>query len=389
MIETADFLEIRDRETELPAKLQIWGENYPESEVMNLTIRGRGNSSWTDMPKKSYKIEFIDKQPILGMPKDRDWALIANYADKTLMKNYLAYHLSVKFNAYYAPRCEFIELFLNRQYIGVYLLTETIKISKDRINMKTKDHTLLNLTKKIRNDEQMLKSYIISNDSIGKVFHIHYPKNASNQAIQTLDDYIHSFETFLKNIQNYEDNYITKWIDINKFVKHYWVQEFAKNPDACYFSSVYFSWEKDNVLKMGPVWDFDIAFGGHSNESLIYPEGWFIKGCYWNRYVFNDSIAAITRLKFWFTNRDVFIKTLDVIDSLYNTLKYASKNNFKKWSILNSTSYEFHKKAYQSYEESIQDLKNWTKTRFEWIDANIKQSLNNKLFLRKTLGTTF
>lgn len=99
------------------------------------------------MPKKSYKIEFIDKQPILGMPKDRDWALIANYADKTLMKNYLAYHLSVKFNAYYAPRCEFIELFLNRQYIGVYLLTETIKISKDRINMKTKDPTLLNLTK--------------------------------------------------------------------------------------------------------------------------------------------------------------------------------------------------------------------------------------------------
>lgn len=218
----------------------------------------------------------------------------------------------------------------------------------------------------------MLKSYIISNDSIGKVFHIHYPKNASNQAIQTLDDYIHSFETFLKNIQNYEDNYITKWIDINEFVKHYWVQEFAKNPDVCYFSSVYFSWEKDNVLKMGPVWDFDIAFGGHSNESLIFPEGWFIKGCYWNRYVFNDSIAAITRLKFWFTNRDVFIKTLDVIDSLYNTLKYANKNNFKKWSILNSTSYEFHKKAYQSYEESIQNLKNWTKTRFEWIDANIK-----------------
>ena len=88
VIETADFLEIRDRETELPAKLQIWGENYPESEVMNLTIRGRGNSSWTDMPKKSYKIEFINKQEMLGMPKDRDWALIANYADKTLMKNY-------------------------------------------------------------------------------------------------------------------------------------------------------------------------------------------------------------------------------------------------------------------------------------------------------------
>jgi spore coat protein CotH len=72
---------------------------------------------------------------MLGLPKDKDWALIANYADKTLMKNYLVYNLSANLGAYYSPRCEFAELFLNGEYLGVYLLTETIKIAKNRINI--------------------------------------------------------------------------------------------------------------------------------------------------------------------------------------------------------------------------------------------------------------
>lgn len=133
VIETENFQEIRDRETEIPAKLQIWGESSPESEVMYLTIRGRGNTSWTDMPKNSYKIEFTNKHEMLGMPKDKDWALIANYADKTLLKNFITYKLASWLNAKYAPRCEFVELYLNKSYLGVYLLSETIKKGKNRI----------------------------------------------------------------------------------------------------------------------------------------------------------------------------------------------------------------------------------------------------------------
>ena len=126
VIETENRRAIKDRETEIPARLQIWGEEAPESEIMELTIRGRGNTSWLYIPKKSYKIEFVNKQEMLGMPKDRDWALISNYADKTLMKNYLMYHLSAKMGIFYAPRCEFAELYINSEYLGVYLLTETM-----------------------------------------------------------------------------------------------------------------------------------------------------------------------------------------------------------------------------------------------------------------------
>ena len=68
VIETENRSPVKDRKNEIPAKLQIWGENSPESEVMDLTIRGRGHTSWSGMPKKSYKIEFTNKQAMLGMP---------------------------------------------------------------------------------------------------------------------------------------------------------------------------------------------------------------------------------------------------------------------------------------------------------------------------------
>ena len=83
VIETENRSPVKDRKNEIPAKLQIWGEHAPESEVLDMTIRGRGNSTW-DMPKKGYKIEFIDKQPMLGMPAERDWAFHLGHAQERL-----------------------------------------------------------------------------------------------------------------------------------------------------------------------------------------------------------------------------------------------------------------------------------------------------------------
>ena len=370
VIETENFRQILDRETEIPAKLQIWGEKTPESEIMDLTIRGRGNTSW-GMPKKSYKIEFIKKQSMLGMPHDRDWALISNYADKTLMKNFLAYHLSASLNANYTPRCSFVELFLNNKYLGVYLLTETVKISNERVNIpKNDDSFLVEFDKKIRDNEQKLTSNILSTDSIGKIFRVHSPKNASQQALHTIETHIYDFEMYLKGLQDNNNHNIENWIDLNEYIKFYWVQEFSKNPDACFYTSVYFTWQKNSTIKMGPVWDFDIAFGGHNDTNIIDPKGWFIKKCYWNRFVYKDSIATNTRLKFWTSNRLLFAHTPNIIDSVYETLKFAGKNNFKRWNILESTAYTFHQKSFTSYSDAVQDLKNWVIQRLEWIQSD-------------------
>ena len=371
VIETKNHREIKDRETEIPAKLQIWGEKAPESEILDLTIRGRGNTSWTIMPKKSYKIEFVNKQNILGMSKDRDWALIANYADKSLIKNYLMYHLSANLDAYYAPRCEFAELYINKEYLGVYLLTETIKIANNRINIsKDRDSYIVEFDERYRKGEQVFFSKIIRNNSVGKPFHIHEPKDATKEQISTIEDHITKFEIFLKQINSKINNHIEQWIDVDEYIKHYWVQEFSKNPDADFYSSVYFSWEKNNLIKFGPVWDFDLAFGNHSDETRNTPENWFIKKAYWNIYMFKDSTMRIKHRAYWEKNLNIFLSSLNTVDSLSKALQAAAGNNFKKWDVLGRKK-NYHRTTYSSYEEAIEDLKTWIHNRITWINKEL------------------
>ena len=374
VIETENLRQIRDRETEIPAKMQIYGAQAPESEIMDLTIRGRGNTSWTDMPKKSYKIEFDNKQALLGMPKDRDWTLIANYADKTLMKNYLMYHLSTKLGAYYSPRCAFVELFLNKEYLGVYLLTEKIKISKNRINIpQNNDSYVIEFDSKIRNDEQAIHSSILSTNSKDKIYRIHEPRNANQATLNKIENQITSFEKYLKGIRPQANNNINNWIDINEYIIHYWLQEFSKNPDAAFLTSVFFTWQNDSVIKMGPAWDFDLAIGGHNSKSINSVQDWYLKDSYWNKYVFSDSVMVLARIQYWLENRTSFISTIDVADSIQNLLENASKNNFKKWNILESTEYSCHLHSYKTYKEAVNDLKTWIKDRISWIDLHLNE----------------
>ena len=142
VIETEDFAGIRDRETEFPSHLQIYGKDAPESEVYELTVRGRGNSSFK-MPKYGMKLEFKDKVSLFGMPKSRDWALIANFGDKSHLRNYMAMRLSEWLDMPYTPRCTFVEVYLNRKYMGLYLLSETVKVAKNRVNIEANDTTFL------------------------------------------------------------------------------------------------------------------------------------------------------------------------------------------------------------------------------------------------------
>lgn len=360
VIYTENLQKIKDRETEIPAKLQIWGKKEAESEILDLTIRGRGNLSW-GMPKKSYKIELAKKQSMLGMPKDKDWALIANYADKTLMRNFIAYRLSAALGAYYAPRCEFAELYLNGEYLGVYLLTETIKIGKNRVNIPKDDYSyIVEFDAKYRKNEQVFFSDVLTENENGKAFRVHDPKNATEKILEVLQNHILEFEKFLKKIKTSESNELEKWIDVDGFIKHYWVQEFAKNPDAEFYTSVYFSWVNGEKIKIGPVWDFDLAFGNHSNPEVNLSEQWHVRK-YWYTFLFKDSLYKKNTMKYWSQNRFIFNGILDSMYVCEKKLKKATGNNLKKWSSLKKDSLD-------TFDNAVENLRKWMKERIQWLD---------------------
>lgn len=124
---------------------------------------------------------------------------------------------------------------------------------------------------------------------------------------------------------------------------------------------------------MGPVWDFDIAFGGYHSDAVNSPQRWHTTNVYWNKYLLQDSIMEYMIREFWFAKEKYFLHTVDIIDSIQNVLQSASTNNFKKWNILSSKKNWYHPKEYQNYKDATDDLKKWISQRIKWIDSQLKQ----------------
>ncbi len=364
VIETDDFAQINNKETKVPAKLQVYGKNAPESDVVNLTIKGRGNSSFV-MAKFGYKLKFENKETLFDMPKNREWDLIPNHRDKSMLRNYVTYQLAGILQDEYFPKCKFVEVYINREYLGVFLLAEHIKVGKNRVDIADSDSSFLfEKTSVTSTDGVMFTS------SMNYIFKFCSPKNPSLKSAALLENHINDFETFLKSPKIYRLDSIRNWIDVDDFIRYYWIQEFSKNLDGAFRRSVYLTWETGDVIKMGPVWDFDIAYG-LSSDGKVSPENWYVKKYGWYRYLHKNAAYNDALKKYWIDNHQLFEDVIDSAESQAKRLSKAMKNEYKRWPVLqNDTDWPFIE-AYDSYEESVDSLKAWIHKRIRWIDANL------------------
>lgn len=384
VIETDDFKQIKDRETKLPAKLQIYGEKGPISDVMNLTVKGRGNSSFV-FSKYGIKLEFENKESLFGMPKNRDWALISNHRDKSLLRNYITYQLADILNDEYSPRSLFVEVILNREYIGVYQLSEHMKVAKDRINIPKNDTcfwiektTATTTGIEEESDETGGDPKLISTDKsifisdLGYIFQINSPKEPSDYSIQLVQGHINDFESFLKSKKVYNMDSLARWIDIEDFVRYYMIQEFTKNLDGAFRRSTFLTWEKGDVLKMGPIWDFDLGYGLGSYDK-VSSDDWYVRKYGWYRFLFKSGDFKNIVRDYWQNHKRAFASLNDSIDAMVPRLSKAAKNEFKRWPVLDANDYWPFIESYNSYEEAADTLKAWINRRYDWIDENLKE----------------
>lgn len=359
VIETDDFKDIRDNETDIPAKMQIWGDSLPEKKAIRITIKGRGYSSF-DMPKYSYKIELDNKEKLFGMPADKDFVLLSNFRDKTHLKNYISFALARSLNDPSTPRCQFVELFLNRDYKGLFLFTESIKVSKHRININEKDYLL----EKTTNPSD--RPFFTTDNK--NIFEVRNPKNPTNQNISEVTSFINDFERRIKN--GVPDSLQHAIINEESFIRYYWTQEFAKNYDARFLRSIFVIWEKNKPLQMGPLWDFDLAYG-ESNTGGVNGKEWIVKNHGWFMWLWNNPSFALQAKTYWTSHKSTFNAILDTIDKSKEKIAKAVANDNKRWPILNNQEIHFHHHNYPNYDSAIDSLKYWVKERLLWIDSNI------------------
>jgi len=368
VIETDDFGEIRDNVTERPARLQIYGDTAAESQVYTLTVRGRGNSS-AKMPKYGLKLEFTDKVKMFGMPKSRDWALIANYGDKTHLRNFMMSRLSEWLGADYTPEMHFVEVYLNRKYMGLYLLSETVKVAKNRVNIAENDSTFLIEKEDLK---KMDPPFVKTKHDF--YFHVKSPKNLSDSSADLLLDHLNAFEDYIYDGRFGNPSTMDTWLDMDDYLLYYWVQEYSKNEDGSFARSVYMTWEKGGLIHFGPLWDFDLAFGNASREKVKPAEDWYIRTQRWNRVIFNDSFVKEKAASYWMEHQQLFRDLIDSVPVYRKSIEKAIENEYKRWPIIRNTENWALKDPYDSYDEAVKSMEDWMKSRYDWICSQYDQN---------------
>lgn len=361
-----------------------------------ISIETRGSTS-QNFPKKSYGFELKDEEekdmdfPLLGMPKEEDWILYAPYSDKSLIRNVLAFALAKQISNVYAPRCRFVELFLNGKYEGIYVLMEKIKRDKNRVDiakLKTKDISgeeltggyIIKIDKTTGSGGDGWHSKYRNSNGIKTFYQYEYPKSdkITEEQKNYIKEYFDQFEKAVHDKNSDEQSGYMSYINADSFYDMIIINELSKNIDG-YRLSTFFYKDKNEKLTAGPIWDYNLAFGNAN-----YYEGWkttglevfnflgkdFKKNPFWWMTLMSDLNFTNPFKSKWKTLRKSKLtnkRVLSVVDSLTNLVEGAVARNFERWPILGE---QIHPNYFvgNDYESEINWMKDWIAERLNNLD---------------------
>ena len=329
----------------------------------NVSIKGRGNSTW-ELAKKPYRLKFDKKISLLNEAQDKSWVLIANYPDKTMLRNHTALYMSSISNLEYTPKSHFVEVILNGKYDGTYQLCEKIKVANHRVAVGD-DGFLIEVD--IRAPGEADSRYFTTR-------YLENPVNVKEPEVEYEDDnftYIRDYVLAAEDAlfgENFRDANLgwQRYLDMDSFVDWYLINEISKNEDGNFYSSCFMNLKRGGKLKMGPIWDFDIAFGNISNSIAQKETGFWIKDVKWFDRLFQDP-AFVARVKnrfnYFYSHKNSIMANINA-DAQY--LRYSVEENDKRWG----TFYRYTWTNYNiwgKYQNEVQSLKEWLNTRMEWL----------------------
>ena len=344
----------------------IGGRDYLDLSETAIEIRGRGHSTWYFHPKKPYQLKFSDETAILSMPEEKKWIFLAEHSDKTLIRNRTAFEMGYLSILDWTPRSAFAEVFINDSYNGTYHITEKVEVETARVNIGDTGYLL-----EIDNIDHIEVDDVIlyTNEFL---INIKEPDLTDNSVeYNYIKDLINEFETVLNSSQ-FNDPLVgyPKYIDTDSFVDWYLINEITKNQDARNYSSIYLNVIPGEKIKMGPIWDFDLAFGNVNYSECEYPEGFWVKGNAWYTRLFLDEefINKVkSRFQYFRQNQDYI---LEKMDSHADYLNLAQLENNAKWHVIGTYIWP-NPVVLDSYEAEVERMKTWYITRMNWLENAI------------------
>ena len=368
-------------------------------------IKGRGNTTWL-MDKKGYTIKFDKKQSLFGLPAAKKWCIIANYADKTLLRNVYASLLAKNiFNAECAewnPSFHPVEVVWNGVYQGNYILCECNTIGTGRVDVQDiSDYSEENIGDGDfvdKNGDEIVDlfdgGFILEIDGRrDSPFWFESEKEKAPVALKDPDEVSADIQdhvrTIVQTAENalYSDNFKDtvdgwrKYFDEDSVIDWFFVNEIARNHDAKDFSSIYkFFSPSDGKLHYGPIWDFDEGFGNDGDGEIAAVTGWYVKNGIWTARMFEDPLFVANVIERWNEQKEALNASVqDMFLSLASSDSLSAECNFMKWDILgkkvHTNSAGFEERL--TYQSEVDYMKDWVEERIAWID----NALNNSFFI--------
>lgn len=372
-IDTADAAPIVSKEDYLRATMTLEGSTYP------LQVRGRGNSTWTK-PKKPLRLKLDTKAPLLGMPTEKDWVLLANFGDLSLVRNSVALDLGARLTAMpWTPRHRPVEVKLNGEYVGAYDLVEQVEASDKR---SAKNRLVLEVDETWAGDDpDTIRSPI---EKMAVTFKDPDPEDVPQATKDALVADLGTFETALYAPDFEADGHsYTEYVDVNSFVDYFIGSELMKSVDGDCRTNCFFTWAPGQVFRMGPMWDYDHSAGYSSYGPRIgSPEGWWAAdpepegynehhATHWLARMRQDPAFQALSSARWdeLKAAGVFTDLVASVDSAAAGLGTIARNNdWERWSGAPHVSGDIHG---ETSDAQIEFLRDWLQQRVAWMDANL------------------
>lgn len=358
-----------------------------ELKDLKMQIRGRGNTTWEGQwgAKNPYRIKLDEHTKVFGMKGDKDWILLSDRLDPTMMRTAVALRISRLVSMPWTPKFRMAEVYLNGKYAGLYYLVE--QKEPDRENKipitvvapgETDGGYLLELDDKEDSDAYFWSS------TFGKKIKYKDPDPKDDDAAKRMTaaqksfitNYFNKVERKLAAREFTGDDSYKAYVEMDSWIQNFFVQEISMNIDGNMRLSTYFAKDKDTKLFMPFVWDFDRAFGNADYQvgdfalPQAWPYGWFvrIRGGYpdwdtrgkkpsWYQYMFEDPEFVDRVKELWALYRPRLDMIPEFMDKMLEYDRLALQHNDTK----------FH----NNYESKIRQLRSDYLKRLEWMDKNI------------------
>lgn len=376
-------------------------------------IRLRGNST-QKFPKKPFAIKLVDKAPVLGMPKHKRWVLLANWMDRTMLRNAVAFEVAHQTeNAYtdglgWNPHGYSVEVVMDGRHVGNYYLCEQIKIDGDRVD-------ITDCYEDVENPTPETCGYLLEfDDAMDEVNNFRTSRGipcmfkdevpANSEFFNYVKNKVEGIENSL-NAENYEEAY--KNLDINSVIDYFFIQELTFNDEYKHPKSVYMYIDGPGKLTAGPVWDFDwqtfvlydkvqamnSKYGGTYNcrntnewlygKSRLAEKPWWPGSDYdyvndqpymWYPLLFKDANFRAKVQERWAVIYPQLLSVVAKIDEFAALNKVSEQFNYAMWPLVglkNSVGSAFNGDEDMSFDEAIATMKQAYTERLEWMNSSI------------------